>query len=192
MHRGGGGGEPPASRWYRRKVSEGTKGPIEYAFARQRVTLCKEGLPDRTVWLVIKRTVGAEPSYAYSISNAPASTPLRTFVWLSGVRWAIEQCFEEGKTELGMAHYEVRKYPGWHHHMLTTMLAHFFLWHLKLRLGKKSPRPHRVAAAESWQSSYPCGRIRLQSPRVTWRGCSGAITAPICRIESGVRQRAKE
>ena len=52
----------PASRWYRRKVSEGTKGPIEYNFARQRVTLCKDGLPDRTVWLVIKRTLGAEPA----------------------------------------------------------------------------------------------------------------------------------
>ena len=38
-----------------------------------------------------------------------------------------------------MAHYEVRKYAGWHHHMLTTMLAHFFLWHLKLHLGKKAP-----------------------------------------------------
>jgi SRSO17 transposase len=25
-----------------------------------------------------------------------------------------------------MDHYEVRKYAGWHHHMLTTMLAHFF------------------------------------------------------------------
>jgi SRSO17 transposase len=137
----------PASSWYRRTVSEGTKGPIEYAFARQRVTLCKEGLPERTVWLVIKRTVGADPSYAYVISNAPVSTPLRTFVWLSGLRWAVEQCFEEGKTELGMDHYEVRKYAGWHHHMLTTMLAHFFLWHLKLRLGKKSPSPDRVAAA---------------------------------------------
>ena len=129
----------PASSWYRRKVSEGTKGPIVYEFARQRVTLCKEGLPDRTVWLVIKRTLGAAPSYTYAISNAPASTPLRTFVWLSGLRWAVEQCFEESKTELGMAHYEVRTYPGWHHHMLTTMLAHFFLWHLKLRLGKKAP-----------------------------------------------------
>jgi SRSO17 transposase len=138
----------PASRWYRRKVSEGTKGPIEYAFARQRVTLCKEGLPDRTVWLVIKRTVGTNPVYSYYISNAPASTPWRIFVWLSGVRWAIEQCFEEGKTELGMAHYEVRKYPGWHHHILTTMLAHFFLWHLKLRLGKKSACPHRLAAPD--------------------------------------------
>ena len=138
----------PASSWYRRTVSEGTKGPIEYAFARQRVTLCKEGLPERTVWLVIKRTVGADPSYAYVISNAPVSTPLRTFVWLSGLRWAVEQCFEEGKTELGMDHYEVRKYPGWHHHMLTSMLAHFFLWHLKLRLGKKSSRADGIAATD--------------------------------------------
>jgi SRSO17 transposase len=137
----------PASSWYQRTVSEGTKGPIVYAFARQRVTLCRDGLPERTVWLVIKRTLGAEPTYAYYISNAPASTPLRTFVWLSGLRWAVEQCFEEGKTELGMDHYEVRQYAGWHHHMLTTMLAHFFLWHLKLRLGKKSPSPDRVAAA---------------------------------------------
>jgi SRSO17 transposase len=139
----------PASRWYRRQVSEGTKGPIAYAFARQRVTLCKDGMPERTVWLVIKRPLGANPTYAYYTSNAPASTPLRTFVWLSGLRWAIEQCFEEAKTELGMAHYEVRKYAGWHHHMLTTMLAHFFLWHLKLRLGEKSPRINGSASTEA-------------------------------------------
>jgi len=58
---------------------------------------------------------------------------------LSFVIKPIEQCFEETKTELGMDHYEVRKYPGWHHHMLTCMLAHFFLWHLQIRLGKKAP-----------------------------------------------------
>jgi SRSO17 transposase len=130
----------PPSSWYRRQVSEGTKGPIAYEFARQRVTLSKAGQPDRTVWLVIKRTLGAEPRYAYAISNAPRSTSLSTFVWLSGRRWAIEQCFEECKGEVGMAHYEVRKYPGWYHHMLMSMLAHFFLWRLKCRLGKKSTR----------------------------------------------------
>lgn len=102
----------PAAPWYQRTVSEGTQGPMTYAFARQRVTLCKEGLLDRTVWVVIKRTLGDAPIYTYAISNAPASTPLRTLVWLSGVRWAVEQCFEEGKTELGMAHDEVRKYPA--------------------------------------------------------------------------------
>lgn len=52
----------PASSWYRRKVSEGTKGPRVDECARQRVTLCQEGLPERTVWLIIKRTVGADPS----------------------------------------------------------------------------------------------------------------------------------
>ena len=85
--------------WYRRTVSEGTKGPIVYEFARKRVTLCKDDQPASTVWLVIKRTLGAEPRYWYYISHAPVRMPLRVFVWLSGVRWAIEQGFEETKTE---------------------------------------------------------------------------------------------
>jgi SRSO17 transposase len=71
---------------------------------------------------------------------------LAKFVWLSGVRWAIEQCFEETKTELGMDHYEVRKYSGWNHHILTCMLGHFFLWHLKIRLGEKNAVYYSVAA----------------------------------------------
>ena len=88
----------PASRWYRRTVSEGTNGPLAYALARQRVTLCKEGLPERSVWLGIKRTVGAEPADSSAISHAPASIPLGLLVWLSGVRWAMEQCFAESNT----------------------------------------------------------------------------------------------
>jgi len=98
--------------------------------------------------LLIKRTLGAHPQYWYYLSNAPMSAPLRLFVWLSGVRWAIEQCFEETKTELGMDHYEVRKYPGWQHHMLTCMLAHFFLWHLHSRLEKKSTSAYGLARPE--------------------------------------------
>ncbi len=61
------------------------------------------------------------------------------FVWLSGIRWAIEQCLGEAKREVGMDQYEVRKYPAWNHHMLICMLAHFFLWHEMIRLGKKAP-----------------------------------------------------
>jgi SRSO17 transposase len=132
--------------WYRRKVSEGTKGPIEYEFTKREVVLAKKGLPEKTVWLIIRRTLGENPTYSYYLSNATTSTRLPVFVWLSGLRWAIEQCFEETKTELGMDHYEVRKFPGWHHHMLTCMLAHFFLWHLKIRLGKKSSVHYGLAA----------------------------------------------
>lgn len=132
--------------WYRRKVSEGTKGPIEYEFTKRRVVLAHQGLPSKTVWLLMRRTIGKEPKYSCFISNAPISTRLEKFVWLSGLRWSIEQCFGETKTELGMDQYEVRKFPGWHHHILTCMLAHFFLWHLKIRLGKKSTYHYSIAA----------------------------------------------
>ena len=132
--------------WYRRKVSEGTKGPIVYEYTRRQVILSAAGLPQKAVWLLIRRTLGDKPDYSYFICNASASARLKTLVWLSGLRWAIEQCFEETKTELGMDHYEVRKFPGWHHHILTCMLAHFFLWHLKIRLGKKSTVHYAVAA----------------------------------------------
>lgn len=132
--------------WYRRQVSEGTKGPIVYEFTRRQIILSNAGLPQKTVWLLIRRTLGDDPQYSFFISNASSSTRLKTLVWLSGLRWAIEQCFEETKTELGMDHYEVRKFAGWHHHILTCILAHFFLWHLKIRMGKKSTIYYAVAA----------------------------------------------
>jgi SRSO17 transposase len=132
--------------WYRRQVSEGAKGPIVYEFARRRIILSASGLPQREVCLFIRRTIDGPATYSYFITNASSTTSLKTLVWLSGMRWAIEQCFEETKTELGMDHYEVRKYPGWHHHILTCMLAHFFLWHLKIRMGKKSAVCYSIAA----------------------------------------------
>ncbi len=132
--------------WYRRTVSEGSKGPIVYEFTRRQVTLAEAGLPKKTVWLFIRRTLEEKPEYSFFISNALANIRLKTFVWLSGLRWAIEQCFEETKSDLGMDHYEVRKFTGWHHHILTIMLAHFFLWHMKIRLGKKSTVYYDIAA----------------------------------------------
>ena len=117
-----------------------------YDFARLRVVLSKNGMPDKKAWLIIRRSVDKDPEYSFFTSNAPADTSLKFFVWLSGLRWPIEQCFEEAKTELGMDHYEVRKYPGWNHHMLTCMLGHFFLWHLKIKLGGKSTCNYSVAA----------------------------------------------
>jgi SRSO17 transposase len=132
--------------WYRRKVSEGTKGPIVYEFTRRRVRISADGLPQKEVWVIIRRSIGKKPEYSFFISNASTSARLPLFVWLSGIRWAIEQCFEETKSELGMDQYEVRKFPGWHHHIITCILGHFFLWHLKIRLGKKSAFHYAISS----------------------------------------------
>ena len=131
--------------WYKRTVSEGAKGPIAYEFTKRRVTLYEDGLPGKEVWLVVRRRkIDKKFEYSYFISNAPLSTRLGRFVWLAGLRWAIEQCFEETKTELGMDHYEVRKFRGWNQHMLICIMAHFFLWHLKMCMEMQKGTTLRV------------------------------------------------
>jgi hypothetical protein len=38
--------------------------------------------------------------------------------------------------------------------MLTCMLAHFFLWHIKIRLGKKSTSYYAVATEDVAQYCF--------------------------------------
>ena len=81
---------------------------------------------------------------SFSLRNAPIQTPLSTFVRVSGMRWPIETCFAECKGELGMAHYELRFWRGWHHHMTLVILAHHFLvrWQQRLNQREGGPATH--------------------------------------------------
>ena len=46
---------------------------------------------------------------------------------IAGARWAIEECFEEAKGQVGLDQYEVRKWDGWRRHITLAMLAQAFL-----------------------------------------------------------------
>lgn len=128
----------PADRWVRRTIKEGSQGPLVARFAARRGVAVREGLPGPEGWLVLRRNLLTRELKTY-LCNTPADTPLATLVRLSGLRWPIETCFEDGKQYLGMGDYEVRSWRGWHHHMTLCILAHGFLVRACLRL-KKSPR----------------------------------------------------
>jgi SRSO17 transposase len=128
----------PANRWVRHTIKEGSKGPLVARFAALRVIAVRETLPGPEVWLVLRRNLVTGELKTY-LCNAPGGCPLATLVRLSGMRWPIETCFEDGKQYLGMGDYEVRSWRGWHHHMTLCILAHFFLVRACLRL-KKKPR----------------------------------------------------
>ena len=78
--------------------------------------------------------------HKFYLSNAPPDTLLAAFVRVTGLRWPIESCFEEGKQELGLGDYQVRSWVGWHHHMTLCILAHFFLVRIQRRLQDKAPK----------------------------------------------------
>jgi len=125
-------------QWQRRLIKEGSKGPMVADFWATRVVAVRDGLPGPEVWLVLRRHLDTGELKTY-LCNAPPTTSLETLARLSGMRWPIETCFEEGKQYLGMGQYEVRSFTGWHHHMTLCILAHFFLVRQQQRLKKTSP-----------------------------------------------------
>ena len=95
--------------------------------------------------LVVLRTIDREPQAWYTLSNAPAAVPLGRVVGVHGRRHGVEELLQAGKGEVGLGHYEVRSWVGWHHHMTLSLLALWFLILEKGRLGKKNPGPDGAA-----------------------------------------------
>jgi SRSO17 transposase len=125
--------------WVRTVSKEGSKGPIVCDFAFLRVTESRGGLPASELWLIIRRNLDDPSEIKYFFSNAPVSIPLAELVRVCGMRWPIETIFEEAKGEVGMDHYEMRSWIGWHHHMLLVSLAHHFLVRLRIQFQEQAP-----------------------------------------------------
>ncbi len=137
----------PALRWQYYQIQQGAKGPLIAAFAFVRVVLMRDGLPGPDNWLVLRRSLGERPQLKTYLSNAPATTPHATLVRKSGMRWPVEAAILECKSEVGMDHYEVRGWRGWHHHMTMSLLAHHFLVRQRCHLGEKSGGLDSAASA---------------------------------------------
>lgn len=117
----------PAAHWHRLTVREGTKGPIPYQWARVRMVERVAGLPGRTLWLLLRRSLAAGGELKYFFSNAPTTGTLSALARVASTRFAVEQCFEEAKGEAGLDEYEVRRWQSWHRHITLTMMAHAWL-----------------------------------------------------------------
>jgi len=74
-----------------------------------------------------------------SWTHAPEGTSLEELAYMQAQRHWIERTFQDCKSELGMAQYEVRKWRGWHHHMALVSLAMLFV--LKERVAHSSSAP---------------------------------------------------
>ena len=129
----------PASRWEQFKVSDGEKGPIHVRVLRARVKARHAQRIGEAETLLVIRTVEEKPETKFAFSNAPAQTALAELVRVAAQRHRIEALFEAAKGEAGLAHYEVRSWVGWHHHMTLALLALLFLLLERNRLRKKNP-----------------------------------------------------
>jgi SRSO17 transposase len=138
--------------WTQLTVQEGEKGPVELELVTRRVQTRLErkrtGPPE---WLVVTRRpladdrtlepqasrdacdqdVGYHYRYYFTPTcvsevqlEEPSLAELARVIQAGG---CIEASFRRGKSEAGMDEYQVRTWEGWHHHMVLTLMAVWFL-----------------------------------------------------------------
>jgi SRSO17 transposase len=116
----------PEGAWVRASAGEGSKGERLYDWAC--VALSDAGAEDEAGrWLLVRRNIDEPSELAYYLAYGPKGTPVGELVRVAGRRWAIEDCFEQAKGEVGLDEYEVRKWDGWHRHVTLSLLAHAYL-----------------------------------------------------------------
>src|SRR6202012_637355 len=85
-------------------------------------------------WLLGRRKRSKTAEKAYYLAFAPPGSTLAALAAVAGLRWAVEECFERAKDDLGLDHCEARSWHGWHRHMTLCMAAAAFLARLVAQL----------------------------------------------------------
>jgi len=143
-------------KWQDYYVKDGSKGPMIWQVKHIAVYLADEhGLPSRPYHLLVARNALDHTQIKYFVSNAPPGTSTEILLRVAFTRWIIERAFEDSKTELGMDHFEVRKFRSIQRHLILSCLSHVFLSEFCMKhRGEKSPTdalpgPHRSSKALS-------------------------------------------
>jgi SRSO17 transposase len=122
--------------WRRVTWRNGTNPPWEADFAALRVTPATDWRRRRLapeVWLLCERGRGPTGRRKHYLVSLPATASLAQLVRLAHQRWAIEQHYQDLKTELGLDHFEGRTYPGWQHHLVISAVAYTFVQRERMR-----------------------------------------------------------
>lgn len=128
----------PKEAWTRLEVRDAEKGPLVVEMVKRRVVAKIDRKVGDEETLVVIRTRDEEDAvkHDYYLSNAPATTPDDEFARVAKAEHRIEECLQRGKSEAGLADYQVRTWNGWHHHITLSLMATWFLV-LESQRGKK-------------------------------------------------------
>jgi SRSO17 transposase len=121
--------ELPARAWRRITWRNADHKPRVARFAACRVTPSNGWYRSlaREVWLLCEQSVDGTYDDKFFLVHLPSTATLEDLVLLAHQRWAIEQQYQQLKTELGLDHFEGRTYPGWNRHVALTAVAYAFL-----------------------------------------------------------------
>jgi SRSO17 transposase len=121
----------PPEAWRTIIWREGTNEPLRSRFARLRIRIAQRDFdrsePWPEEWLLIEWPKGEKEPTKYWLSTLPKTIGFARLVDLAKLRWRIERDYQELKQELGLGHFEGRRWRGFHHHATLCIAAYGFL-----------------------------------------------------------------
>jgi len=161
--------EQPASLWRQIDVRDAEKGPLVIEVLTRRVETSrrsKGGAAEEM--LVVIRYLDRDRAVVkqdYYLSNAAVTTTHAEFGRAAKAEHRIEDCFDRGKGEAGMADYEVRNWTGWQHHQTLSLLASWFL-NVETRRAEKKDTCNDVQSGASLHRIDHPNRVSMRfTPR---------------------------
>ncbi len=110
---------------------EGTRRPLSARFAFRRVVPYHDDGIDPSVredvWLVMEWEDGEPHPTKFYFATMPPTISKRALIRIIKLRWRTERMYEDLKGELGLDHFEGRKFRGWHHHISATLCCAAFV-----------------------------------------------------------------
>jgi SRSO17 transposase len=152
----------PRRCWQRISAGTGSKGPRWYDWA-----WASAHQPGHS--LLIRR--GSDGVLAFYRCWSPAPVTLAALVKVAGMRWSIEEQFQAAKSQVGLDHYQVRSWAGWHRHITLAMLALAFLM---AAAATAAPAP----PADPWHHAHHGGPIALTAAEIR-RLFTGLASSPL-------------
>lgn len=107
---------------------KGTQEDLWARFAVRQVVAA--GVPlkqQEPLWLLIEWRDGEPEPANYFLISVKQKMTRKRLVRLVMQRWRTERVYQDMKGELGLDHYEGRRFPGWHHHVSVALCCYAFI-----------------------------------------------------------------
>lgn len=115
------------SEWKDYVLRDSTRGKIRVEAASQQVWLWDGKEKQACCWRVVCMRHKKTGDIKYMLSNAPLDIELKVILDKKCDRYWVERSFQDGKSNVGMADYQVRGWRAWHHHMAMVAMAMLFV-----------------------------------------------------------------
>src|SRR6266853_4034342 len=132
----------PKHAWRTITWREGTNEKLQSRFARVRVRAApirgEARFAEET--LLIEWPKGEAAPTKFWLATVDRNMSCRGLVDIAKLRWRIERDYHDLKQEIGLGHYEGRRWRGFHHHGTLSIAAYGFLISERERIPPSGPR----------------------------------------------------